>query len=117
MTAFLNGPMAFVIVVLIFFGVVMATMPANRRHQIKMAEIKARSGEEYKALNKIGRDDDVDPDGFAVWGFEQLLHHRVPLYDTIVRKHGYKVRMEDVPPVKTPEDFVGLICSAIDSKA
>ena len=47
----LNGPLAFVIVVLIFFGVVIATMPANRRHQIKMAEIKARSGEEYKALN------------------------------------------------------------------
>ena len=46
----LNGPLAFVITVLIFFGVVMATMPANRRHQIKMAEIKARGGEEFKAL-------------------------------------------------------------------
>jgi hypothetical protein len=44
--------MAFVITVLIFFGVVIATMPANRRHQIKMAEIKARGGEEFKALNE-----------------------------------------------------------------
>jgi hypothetical protein len=35
---------------------------------------------EYKALNEIRNDDDVDPDGFAVWGFEQLLHHRIPLY-------------------------------------
>jgi hypothetical protein len=52
MTELLNGPMAFVIVVLIFFGVVMLTMPSNRRHAIKMAEIKARSGEEYKALNE-----------------------------------------------------------------
>jgi len=51
MTQLLNGPMAFVIVVLIFFGAVMATMPANRRHQIKMAEIKARGGEEFEALN------------------------------------------------------------------
>jgi hypothetical protein len=51
MNELLNGPMAFVIVVLIFFGVVMATMPSNRRHAIKMAEIKARGGEEYKALN------------------------------------------------------------------
>ena len=51
MTEFINGPMAFVIVVLIFFGVVMATMPSNRRHSIKMAEIKARGGEEFKALN------------------------------------------------------------------
>lgn len=47
----LNGPLAFVIVVLIFFGVIMATMPSNRRHQIKMAEIKARSGEQFEALN------------------------------------------------------------------
>ena len=44
MNELLNGPMAFVIVVLIFFGVVMATMPSNRRHSIKMAEIKARGG-------------------------------------------------------------------------
>lgn len=47
----MNGPLAFVIVVLIFFGVVMATMPSNRRHQIKMAEIKAKSGEEFKELH------------------------------------------------------------------
>jgi Na+-transporting methylmalonyl-CoA/oxaloacetate decarboxylase gamma subunit len=49
MTQLLNGPMAFVIVVLIFFGVVMATMPSNRRHAIKMAEIKARGGEQFEA--------------------------------------------------------------------
>lgn len=48
---YLDGPMAFVIVVLIFFGVVVATMPSNRRHQIKMAEIKARSGEEFEELH------------------------------------------------------------------
>lgn len=47
----LNGPLAFVIVVLIFFGVVIATMPANRRHQLKLAEIKSRNGEQFEALN------------------------------------------------------------------
>ena len=51
MTELLNGPLAFVIVVLIFFAVVVATMPSNRRHAIKLAEIKARGGEEFKALN------------------------------------------------------------------
>ena len=50
MTEFINGPIAFVIVVLIFFGVVVATMPSSRRHSIKLAEIKARGGEEFKAL-------------------------------------------------------------------
>jgi hypothetical protein len=71
---------------------------------------------EYKELNSIKSDDAVDPDGFAVWGFEQLLLHRIPLYETIVRKHGYKVHMADVPSVTTPEDFVNLVCRAIDGK-
>jgi hypothetical protein len=48
---YLDGPMAFVVVVLIFFGVVMATMPSNRRHAIKLAEIKAKGGEEFKQLS------------------------------------------------------------------
>ena len=51
MNEFINGPMAFVIVVLIFFGVVIATTPSNRRHAIKMAEIKSRSGAQFEALN------------------------------------------------------------------
>ena len=46
---------------------------------------------EYKALHRIVDDNDVDPDGFAVWGFEQLLHHRIPLYKADcaeLRLHG-----------------------------
>lgn len=48
----LDGSMGFVIVVLVFFAVASLGMPSHRRHQIQMAEIKARSGEEYKALNE-----------------------------------------------------------------
>ena len=58
--------------------------------------------------------DDVDPDGFAVWGFEQLLHHRIPLYQAIARNFGYTVKMEDIPAVKTEEDFLDLVSRAID---
>jgi uncharacterized protein YlxW (UPF0749 family) len=47
----LNGPLGFVVVVLVFFAVATATMPSHRRHQIRMAEIKAKGGEEFKALN------------------------------------------------------------------
>jgi hypothetical protein len=71
---------------------------------------------EYKDAHKIKNDDDVDPDGFAVWGFEQLLHHRIPLYEKIAKRHGYTVRMRDVPTVTTDADFVRLVCSAIDQK-
>jgi hypothetical protein len=68
---------------------------------------------EYKALNNIADDNAVDPDGFAVWGFEQLLHHRIPLYARIAKNFGHTVRMRDIPQVKTEEDFVSLVSQAI----
>jgi hypothetical protein len=69
---------------------------------------------EYKSLNKIAADDDVDPDGFAVWGFEQLLHHRIPLYKKIADKFGYTIRMHDVPHIHTEADFLNLLSRTID---
>ena len=69
---------------------------------------------EYKALNGIAADDDVDPDAFAVWGFEQLLHHRIPLYEAIADSYGYTVEMEDIPHVADEADFLELVCRAID---
>jgi hypothetical protein len=71
---------------------------------------------EYKALNKIRNDDDVDPDGFAVWGFEQLLHHRLPLYAKIADNFGYRVRMRDIPTVSSEADFIALVSRAISEK-
>lgn len=49
---YLSWPAAFVLVVVIFFVVVLTTTPSHRRHQIKMAEMKARGAEESKALNE-----------------------------------------------------------------
>jgi hypothetical protein len=72
--------------------------------------------EEYKHLQKIPADDAVDPDGFAVWGFEQLLHHRTPLYEKLAANYGYTVAMEDIPPVKTEADFLDLLTRAIDKR-
>ena len=69
---------------------------------------------EYKSLNKITDDNAVDPDSFAVWGFEQLLHHRVPLYAKIAKNFGYTVRMRDIPDVQTENDFISLVSNAID---
>jgi hypothetical protein len=69
---------------------------------------------EYKRLKGHADDEAVDPDGFAVWGFEELLRHRIPLYESIARKHGYTVEAEEVPPVKNEEDFLALISRAIE---
>ena len=68
---------------------------------------------EYKDLKKIRNDDDVVPDDFAVWGFEQLLHHRIPIYKKIAANFGYEVRMEDIPGIKSEEDFMTLLGSKI----
>ena len=72
---------------------------------------------EYKQVQGIANDDDVDPDGFAVWGFEQLVVHRIPLYRAIADNFGYRVRMEEIPAIKTEGDFVNLISRAIDGRA
>ena len=69
---------------------------------------------EYKALNKIKNDSDVDPDGFASWGFEQLLHHRIPLYKKIAENFGYTMPMADVTKIKTETDFASALAAIID---
>ncbi|MEP6827229.1 MAG: ATPase [Aestuariivirga sp.] len=70
---------------------------------------------EYKALNKIKSDEEVDPNGFAVWGFEQLLHHRLPLYRKIAQNFGYTIPMSAVPSVNNEADFGALIAKTIDA--
>ncbi len=71
---------------------------------------------EYKALHSISDDNAVDPDGFAVWGFEQLLHHRIPLYAKIAQNFGYTVRMRDIPAVTSEAEFTALVSRAIEQK-
>ena len=52
MIGLLNGPLGFILTVILFFAVASLGLPSHRRQQLKLAEIKARSGEEYKALNE-----------------------------------------------------------------
>ena len=70
---------------------------------------------EYKQLNTISDDSKVDPDGFAVWGFEQLLHHRLPLYRKIAQNFGYRIPMSAVPQVNSGADFNALVAKTIDA--
>ena len=69
---------------------------------------------EYKEAQKIKDDNAVDPDSFAIWGFEQLLHHRLPLYRSIADRYGYTIPMSEVPRVKNQEDFTALLARIID---
>lgn len=69
--------------------------------------------DEFKALNKIKHDEDVDPDTFAIWGFKAILYHRLPRYQAIADNFGYTIDARDVEQTKTSEDFLALIRDAI----
>ncbi|WP_137392030.1 ATPase [Rhodoligotrophos defluvii] len=76
-----------------------------------------RKWAEYKTLTGCVRDDDVDPDGFAIWGFEQLLHHRMPLYQRIADNFGYVVEADDVAGIGKADEFLALVAETIDRQA
>ena len=69
----------------------------------------------YKKLTGVTDDDAVDPDGFAVFGFEQLVRHRIPRYAAIARQYGYTIHMDDVPGLRTESDFLDLLERTIDA--
>ncbi len=71
---------------------------------------------EYKALNKIGEDCDVDPVGFGAWGFEALLHDRLPRYQTLADNFGYVVEASDLAIVRDGDEFVDLMAAAIEQR-
>lgn len=79
-------------------------------------EFLDRTWAAYKDARDIRHDDAVDPDDFAVWGFEQLIRHRIPLYESIAKQHGYTIQMDDVPALKTEADFLSLLERTVDER-
>jgi GTPase SAR1 family protein len=71
---------------------------------------------EYKNVKSITSDNAVDPDDFAVWGFEQLIHHRIPLYAAIAGNFGYRIPMREIPAVRSASDFIDLVAQVIDRR-
>ena len=74
-----------------------------------------RIWEEYMAGRGLTDEREVDPDDFTVWGFERLIHHRIPRYEKIARRWGYTVSMDDVQKVENEADFNNLVARAIDA--
>jgi hypothetical protein len=73
-----------------------------------------RKWQEYKALHRLEADDEVDPDDFIVWGFEQLLFHRIPIYESIAKNFGYTISMEAIPKLNDEADFIELVSATIE---
>lgn len=68
---------------------------------------------EYKALEGISNDDEVDPDGFGAWGFEALLRDRLPRYQRLADNFGYTVDAADLATVRDGDEFLDLMAGAI----
>jgi hypothetical protein len=71
---------------------------------------------EFKKLKNIKNDSDVDPMEFGAWGFEALLHDRLPRYQALADKFGYTVEAADVAIVRDGDEFLDLMASAIRTR-
>ncbi|MEE9453928.1 MAG: ATPase [Paracoccaceae bacterium] len=56
---------------------------------------------------------DVNPDDFILWGYRELLAHRLPLYKAIAENWGVSVKADEVRAIRDPQDFQTLIATAI----
>jgi len=54
----------------------------------------------------------IDPDDFTRWVFPRLFHSRIPRYEEIARQ-GYTVTSKELSGVKSEEQFLELLESAI----
>ncbi|WP_375451965.1 ATPase [uncultured Devosia sp.] len=71
---------------------------------------------EYKTLNKVADDCDVDPHGFGAWSFEALLHDRMPRYQALADNFGYVVDASDLAIVRDGDEFIDLMAAAIEAR-
>lgn len=71
---------------------------------------------EYKLIQGIEDDANVDPAGFGAWGFEALLHDRLPRYQALADNFGYVIEASDLATVRDGDEFADLIASAIEKR-
>ena len=64
--------------------------------------------------HNLAQVEEIDPDEYGSWVFPKLLEHRKPLYESIADRYGYTVELDDIQKVRDQDDFIELICSAID---
>lgn len=68
---------------------------------------------EYLKIHDI-TEENVDPDDFILWGYRELLDHRMPIYEAMAQKWGVTVEADEVSQIRDETDFTDLIAKAID---
>ena len=79
-------------------------------------EFLAAKWAEFKMLNGVACDEDVDPAAFGAWGFEALLRDRLPRYQALADNFGYTVEAEDVATLRDADEFLDLVAGAIEGR-
>jgi hypothetical protein len=79
-------------------------------------EFLTKKWAEYKKLNRVTDDDKVDPAGFGAWGFEALLHDRLPRYQLLADNFGYTIEAADLATVRDGDEFIDLVATAITAR-
>ena len=66
----------------------------------------------FKNINNVDNKN-VDPNKFILYCFEDLLDHRIPIYDSIAKNWGITINADDITKVKNEKDFINLISNYI----
>ena len=67
----------------------------------------------FKNINKVDNKN-VDPNKFILYCFEDLLDHRIPIYDSIAKNWGITINADDISKVKNEKDFINLVSNYLD---
>lgn len=79
-------------------------------------ELLIQKWAQFKQIKHIKQDNDVNPDEFAAWGFEAILQDRLPHYQMLADRFGYTVDAHELADIRDSQDFIGLMCKAIDRR-
>ena len=67
----------------------------------------------FKNINNVDNKN-VDPDKFILYCFEDLLDHRLPIYDSIAKNWGITINADDISKVKNEKDFINLVSNYLN---
>lgn len=67
----------------------------------------------FKNINNVDNKN-VDPNKFILYCFEDLLDHRLPIYDSIAKNWGITINADDISKVKNEKDFINLVSNYLN---
>ena len=78
-------------------------------------EFLERCWQAYLAQKNIAPDR-VDPDDFIVWGYRQLLEHRLPRYEKLAQRWGVTLQAQNLQDINDVDKFYTLLSKTIEEK-